>query len=316
LLFRGLLALRNGRSSLITYEVAETFTQRLAAQLSAAFDLEKLRRFHYVAIPRGGHVVLGMLSYILDLPHEALAYPPQDSSTPLVVVDDCALSGHRFARFLEQHPHEQVIFVHLCSHPALREAILAAEPRVIACLAAYDLKDLAEERFPDPAERRHWQQRWRERATGPLYWVGLSELVIFPWNEPDRPVWNPETNQVEDHWRLASPDRCLKNWGKLGLPPKLDIKAVVRIPDQVAYTVQREDVTLCNLADETVYGLDGVAADIWRALAAYGDLSATRDYLLEIYAVDAERVTADIHSLVESLLAKGLLEPVHDLPPT
>jgi hypothetical protein len=255
------------------------------------------------------------LSYILNLPARQLT-SNQDSTAPLVVVDDCSLSGARFAEYLYEERRRPIIFAPLYAHPDLRAAILNEIPDVIGCLSALDLKDLAPEVYPTPKAYNAWQKRWQARSKNRFFWIGLPELVIFPWNEPDRPVWNPETNQVEDHWRLASPDRCLKNWGKLGLPPKLDIKAVVRIPDQVAYTVQREDVTLCNLADETVYGLDGVAADIWRALAAYGDLSATRDYLLEIYAVDAERVTADIHSLVESLLAKGLLEPVHDLPPT
>ena len=314
--YRGLLARLDGEPSLVTYRTAEAHTHELAAQLSANFSIEKLRQFNYVAIPRGGHFVLGMLSYILDLPQDALTFPSQDAATPIVVVDDCALSGNRFGRFLEQHPHKQIIFAHLCSHPAVREAILTAEPRVISCLAAYDLRDLAETRFPNPTDYADWQQRVTERATGRLYWLGLPEIVIFPWNEPDRPAWNAETKEVEDNWRLASPDRNLKNWGKLGVPPRLGTKAAVRIPDHVAYTIQQDDVTLCNLEDEVVYGLSGPTADIWRGLAAYGDLSATRDYLLDLYEVDAKRLTADIQSLVETLFTKGLLEPVNDLPPT
>jgi hypothetical protein len=98
------------------------------------------------------------------------------------------------------------------------------------------------------------------------------------------------------------------------MSPRLDTKSAVRIPDQIAYTIQQENVTLCNLEDETVYGLDGAAADIWRGLAAYGDLDATKNYILSLYDVDAERLTADIQSLVDTLLSKGLLEPVDDLP--
>jgi hypothetical protein len=315
LLYRGLRARINAGSSLISYEAAEAYARQLAAELTAVFSLNNLRQFHYVAIPRGGHFILGMLAYILDLPHEALVEAPGDTSTPLVVVDDCALSGNRFGRFLAESSAEKIIFAHLCSHPALREAIQTAEPRVIDCVAAYDLNDLAPERIPDPDQYRTWQQRWQARATGPLYWVGLPELVIFPWNEPDRPVWNPEINQIEDNWRLASPDKCLKNWGKLGLPPRMETTPTVRIPDQVAYTIQQDDVTLCNLDDETVYGLSGSAADIWRGLAAYGDLAATKDYLLELYEVDEAQLTADIQSLTDTLLAKGLLEPVDDSPP-
>lgn len=315
MLFSGLLARLGGAPVLITYEEAETYTRKLAAKLISAFGLENLRYFNYVAIPRGGHFVLGMLSYILDLPQEALVYPNTQTTQPVVVVDDCALSGYRFGRFLQQHQDKEIIFVHLCSHPALREAILSAENRVIACLTAYDLEDITEQRFPDPEERRKWQERWQERVGDIRYWIGISELVIFPWNEPDRPIWNPETNQVEDNWRLASPDRCLKNWGKLGLPPRQETNPTVRIPDQVAYTINQDDITLCNLDDETVYGLNSTAADIWRALAAYGDLAAAKDYLLELYDVDEAQLTADIHSLTDTLLAKGLLEPVNAPPP-
>ncbi len=314
--YRGLIARLDGEPSIIPYETAEAYTRQLAARLLGAFKLENLSQFKYVAIPRGGHFVLGMLSYILDLPQEALTLSEQTSSRPVVVIDDCALSGNRFGRFLKQHSFDQIIFAHLCSHPAAREAILTDEPRVISCLAAYDLRDLARVRFPDPTDYVAWQQRVKERVTGGLYWIGLPEIVIFPWNEPDRPTWNAEINQVEDNWRLASPDRNLKNWGKLGLPPREGTTAVVRIPDQIAYTIQQDDVTLCNLEDETVYGLSGSTADIWRGLAAYGDLSATRDYLLDLYEVDAERLMADIQSLVDTLLAKGLLEPVNDPSPT
>jgi hypothetical protein len=311
----GLRVRLRGRPFLLSYYEVERAVYTLAAHLVDSFGLSAVQNFQFTAIPRGGLFILSFLSYILDIPAQQLTLA-QDTSTPLVVVDDCSLSGARFAQYLGEVEQRPIIFAHLYSHPDLRKSIIDNEPGVIECLSAHDLKDLAPEIYPTQEAYDDWQQRWLARSKAKFYWIGLPELVIFPWNEPDRPVWNPETKRVEDNWRLASPDRCLKNWGKLGLPPRLGTKATVRIPDQVAYTIQQVDVTLYNLADETVYGLGGPTADIWRGLAAYGDLTATRDYLLDLYDVSPERLTADIQSLVETLLAKGLLEPVNDPPTT
>ncbi|MGB9880883.1 MAG: hypothetical protein ACPLRM_08985, partial [Anaerolineae bacterium] len=82
----------------ITYRQAEAATKQLAAQLVGAFGAAELSRFAYAAIPRGGLIVLGMLSYVLDLKPDALMSLATD--VPLVVVDDAAYSGARFAQFL------------------------------------------------------------------------------------------------------------------------------------------------------------------------------------------------------------------------
>lgn len=310
----GILARIHSRPIFLTYQQVEQDVYTLAARLVDEFGQPAVRTFQYTAVPRGGLFILGILSYVLNLPVRQLG-AGQDSGAPLVVVDDCSLSGARFAEFLHEEKRRPIIFAPLYSHPDLRAAILKDAPDVIGCLSARDLKDLAPEVYPTAKAYNAWQKRWQARSKSKLFWIGLPELVIFPWNEPDRPVWNPNTSRVEDTWRLASPDRCLKNWGKLDMPPRLGTKATVRVPDQVAFAIQPDDVTLCNLEDGAVYGLGGSSAAIWRGLAAYGDIAATRDYLMELYVVDAERVTADIQSLVEALLAKGLLEPVNDPSP-
>ena len=137
----------------------------------------------------------------------------------------------------------------------------------MACLAAHDLNDLARERFPNEEEYSAWLERWRQRLPGPRYWIGMPEIVLFPWSEPDRPAWNPLTEEVENKWRLAAPDRCLKNWAYLGMPPRTATPAL-RSPDAVAFRIDEDKVTLCDLRRDKVYGLEGVGADMWRALAA------------------------------------------------
>ena len=113
----------------VSYQQAEASSKSLAAQLSAAFGRGELTRFGYMAIPRGGHFVLAMLAYVLDIGSRQLLQPPSDA--PIVVVDDCALTGSRFRQVLQLLPHERVIFAHLYSHPTLRQAITSQEPRVL-----------------------------------------------------------------------------------------------------------------------------------------------------------------------------------------
>ena len=139
-------------------------------------------------------------------------------------------------------------------------------------------------------------------------WIGMPEIVLFPWSEPDRPAWNPLTEEVENKWRLAAPDRCLKNWAYLGMPPRT-ATPVLRSPDAVAFRIDEDKVTLCDLRTDKVYGLEGVGADMWRALAAYGDLDAAADYLLARFDADASMLCADLRSFANDLLATGLLEP-------
>lgn len=294
----------------VTYQQAEAATKQLAAQLVQAFGRAELARFHYAAIPRGGLIVLGMLSYVLDLEPEVLLSPPADAS--LVVVDDAAYSGARFAQFLHSVNNEKVIFAHLYSHPDLRAAILQAEPRVIACLSAYDLQDLAPTRYAPESEYQTWKERWRQRARRPVYWMGLPEMVIFPWSEPDRPVWNPATKQVEEGWWLTAPDRCLKNWARLGVPPNAQARPTLRSPDEVAFHFDGDKVVLCDLRTEQVYGLEGVAADMWRALTGYGDLEVVAEYLLSLYEVDEKRLHSDLQAFTAELLDKGLLERIDE----
>jgi hypothetical protein len=98
----------------VSYARAQEDCERLAARLVERFGRDELRDFRFVAIPRGGFVVLGMLAYILGLRGSQLE-PPHPPDAPLVVVDDCALSGVRFGQFLERVDCSRVVFAHLYS---------------------------------------------------------------------------------------------------------------------------------------------------------------------------------------------------------
>jgi hypothetical protein len=182
----------------------------------------------------------------------------------------------------------------------------------VACLAAHDLRDLGGERYPSEEEYRAFRERWRKRLPGPRYWTGLAEPVIFPWNEPDHTVWNPVTERVEEDWRQAAPDRCLKNWAGLGLPPRLDARPTLRTRDGVAFRIEDDEVLLYDQTTKHLYGLQDVGADMWRALAAYGDLDAAAEHLLGQYEVDEARLRQDLTDFSAQLLARGLFERVDE----
>lgn len=289
----------------LTYREAERAALSLAAQLQELLGAGGVRAATYAAVPRGGFFVLGMLAYALDVPHAQLL--PQAGGSPIVVVDDASLSGARFAWFLRSLPEGPVVFAHLCSTPSLRAAILEREPRVKACLAAEDLRDLAPDRYPEAAAYQAWKCRWEARLPGTRYWTGLPEMVVFPWSEPDRPVWNAATGRAEDQWRLAAPERCLKNRARLALPPMAACRRY-SIPEWIAYRVGEEEVLLCDRRSEALYRLPSAAAEMWRGLAAYGEEAAVVALVSSRYEVAPEQVQTDLRALIADLERQGLLE--------
>jgi hypothetical protein len=309
---RALAALRRPgqRASYVDYAQAEQDAERLAALLLKAYSGEALNAFSFAAIPRGGYIILGMLSYLLDLEHRQLQ--PDAGAGPLVIVDDCALTGARFGAFLRGRKNPRAVFAHLYSHPGLRRAILAREPRVEACLAARDLQaDAPRENPGDPPEPPAASDVWRARLGPDRYWWGAVPPIGFAWSEPDSLIWNPAAGRVEDGWQLLPPHLCLKNRARLGMPPRRQPAALPtwRAPASVAAATFDGVLWLCCRDRGEIVTLEGVAADMWRALAVYGDLRSAVSHLSTLYAVDGPRLVADLEAFAGDLAAHGLLEP-------
>ena len=126
---------------------------------------DELQSSRFVAIPRGGMIVLGMLSYCMGLTHEQLQLSGARKNSLTVVVDDCCLSGARFSKFIESLDSSRVVFAHLFSQPKVRYSILGNETRVEACLAAQNL-----------AERSGYQSKripsvYLKKLPGRRYWL-------------------------------------------------------------------------------------------------------------------------------------------------
>ncbi len=266
----------------VSYRQAELDCERLSAQLVAQFGHEALSTYHFVGLPRGGLIVLGMLAYCLGLQHHQLhLLPPPD--TPLVVVDDCALSGVRFGRFLQSYPIHRMIFAPLYSPPDLRRAILSQESQVVACLSAWDLHDHAPERLGRGYEA--WYARWMARSDSPCYWVGQPAPVAFAWNEPDQSIWNPFTEQAEDAWPLLPPEYCLKyrsqrDTAAIVIQQQPFGKGPLRPADAGLFGELEDQIIVGHIHTGLSFSLADVAADMWRALIEHGTVDGMVNALL------------------------------------
>ncbi len=294
----------------VGYREAELAAERLADALVSRFGRAALSEFRFTAIPRGGLIVLGMVAYALELSAEQLD-AAGDPAAVQVVVDDCAISGDRFRRYLASSAvARRTVFAPLFSTPALRAAICAAEPeRVWACVSAHDLVDRAPER--QGAAYAAWRERWQARPTGGAYWIGQPEPITFAWNEPDLGYWNPVTQRREKGWSLLSPEHCLKHRRHDGPTPCVQVAAGwdggLRPADEVlAITFEdRVYVGACGWTAPLV--LEDVAADLWRALQGTGDHGAAAASVADAYDAPVAAVREDLDRFVRQLLDRGVL---------
>ncbi len=294
----------------VTYDRAQQDCQILARRLVERFSEAELRGFRFASIPRGGSIVLGLLAYVLNLKRAQLERPhPVD--IPLVVVDDCSLTGARFSQFINTCENQLVVFAPLYSHPDLRTTIESRESKVLASVSAQDLYDSGPEQLKDryPA----WKERWRHHLKGHRYWVGLCEHVCFAWNEPDRFLWNPASQQVEAGWRIVPPELCLKNRShvsssRLQVREQPEAAGPLGPPSGVFYCEYQGHTVVGNLKTGETIGLDGVGADIWWAIVEQGNRESVLQALLSDYEVDRETMEVDFRAFLDDLLARGLLQ--------
>jgi hypothetical protein len=297
----------------VSWSQAEADAELLAARLRDHFGHRTLGDFRFVAIPRGGLIVLGMLSYALGLDSRALG-PPPEGRGPVVVVDDCALSGLRFAEFLRTRVPgtDEVVFAHLYSHPRLRQAIEAREPRVSAAIAARDLRDLAPVIHGEALEE--WRSRWQKRNGERAYWVGQPEHVAFAWSEPDSTFWDELAGSARAGWRLVPPEACLKNRhgssDARGLQVQIPAEGAMRLAPGTFHGELNGRILVAELASGQVISLSGVAADLWREFLQPGDPCEALRRLEARYEVPLELLRSDAEKFLRSLLARGVLTAV------
>ena len=291
----------------VSYAQAEKDCRLLASRLKERFGEEELKKFSYTAIPRGGLIILGILSHILELEPPQLG-TPETCDAPLVVVDDCAISGHRFSAVMRNWKDRNIIFTPLYSSPELRNAIKTRESRVIACISAQDLVDYSQE--PEDG-KQVFDEIWQRRLGDDRYWMGLPEYICFAWNEPDRLFWNPVVKKVESGWKILPPEICIKN-GEPRIPICIQPESVeqLRPPDHIIFAVNGNAVVIGDLGRKKTYSLEGTAADIWKAIIEFGNEDLVIRALLQRYEIDEALLRADVTSFIENLVKDGILEQV------
>jgi hypothetical protein len=310
-----------GRLRYVSYADAERAARALAGRLVDGVGEETLSRCRFAALPRGGLFVLGMLAYLLDLRADQVGDPLHTESgesggnSPLVLVDDCSLSGLRFAETLEGLDATSVIFAHLFSHPKLRDAIQDREPRVVGCYSGEDLRDLGDEFLEE--DRGAWEERWKERSGGRAYWIGLPEHVCFPWNEPDITIWNAATESEEAPWRIVPPEFCLKNGPVVpGLVPLQEQPACqgrIRPSEATVFARLEDEVLAANVETGQAFSFPGIAGEIWVRLIGGASPNLVVDGLATEYDAEPARIKADVDSVLERALELGLLRRVDDV---
>ncbi len=303
----GQVELTLGRLRYIGWADAEKATAELAQRLLQRFDRPAIDRFHYVPLPRGGLFVLGMLAYLLDLGRDRVGMGQDEA--PLVVVDDCALTGLRFHHFMDRCEGRQVIFAHLYSHPDLREKIESHEPAVVAAIAARDLNDLAPHHYGE--EYGDWLSRWKKRSDAGAYWIGLPEHMCFAWNEPDVTIWNHVSQREEAVWRVVPPELCLKNRPLASEAAGCQMQprgaGGIRPGPDVVYGVLGEEVVAADCATGSAFSFTGIAREMWDALLRTGDPQRVVDELAPRYEVAPSVLRRDVDSFLHEAVRLGLL---------
>ena len=290
------------RLRLVDYRQVERDCERLASMLVDRLGRGAIRRARFVAIPRGGFIVLGLLATALGLDRAQLESRRQPGS-PLIVVDDCALSGTRFAGFLRQHERDaEIVFAHLYSHPRLRAAVESCEPRVVACLSARDLGS------DESLDRDSSTDRFLAQMPG-AYWIGHTEILGFPWGEVDHLIWHSGEGRPVPAWRLVPPELCLKNRAYPPIPVQVQPEAVgpLRPAHDVIFGELEGRIVLHHLNRGKSAALDSVGSDIWRAVVKLGDPSKVTVELAREYAVPEAQLKRDAEGFIRKLIDRAYL---------
>ncbi len=315
------------RHRYIGYPDAERAVERLAAAMLSVFSREEIASFRFTAFPRGGLIVLGMLSYVLGLSREQIVGTSDDGPGTLVVVDDCALTGLRFREFMNTTRAERVVFCPVFAPAGLLSTIERAEPRIAACISGERLSDAeprsdAEHEQPAAAPQPVADTRPAGDPPRP-YRTVRAEYIAFAWSEPDTGLPNPETGRTERGWNVVPPRLCLDRRARavaddahLGFvtPPagpiapsdrvlwveSGDAIAVARFPDAAGRSEAEPAAVPC-------FKLEKSAAIMWRAIVETGDLRSAEAALAKVYDIDPAALRRDLTRFVDELRGAGLI---------
>lgn len=85
----------------------------------------------------------------------------------------------------------------------------------------------------------------------------------------------------------------------------------VRVPDDVLISNLQEESVILNLDSERYYGLDDVGTRFLSVLNTADSIEAAYEKLIQEYDVDKEVLRKDLLTLVENLVAQGIVQISH-----
>ncbi|MFT5390092.1 MAG: hypothetical protein ACI8PT_000275, partial [Gammaproteobacteria bacterium] len=228
--------------------------------------------------------------------------------------DDIALTGVRFREFAYHHSGSDTVFATLLSAPALRCAIEASEPRVIACVSGADLVDRATECFGDGAAG--WRAQWMARTGNQAYWIGQTDPVCFAWSEPNVSFWNPVTEREEAGWRTAPNGPSLRNQVFADDNPQIhtpvQIQPVgrgrIRPSTQVLFGETGEGTVIGHIESGECFVLSDTAQAMWRLLIEHGDDKKIVEALRVEYGAGQAQIRHDLDGFLRELEGRGLIQ--------
>lgn len=312
LALEGLLEEASVRLRIVTWADVEAACQQLAAHIIDRLGPAEAERCLLVPIPRGGHVVAGLLAYALELPRERVVSLAEAAATDddrvRILVDDCILSGVRLREVMSNVSAQRLLVATLYSHAALRDAVESQEPRIVACLAAEDLHDHAADLLGTDAAA--WRERWTARVSE-RYHTALLDLIVFPWSEPEVRLWNTHTEQIEPHWWLAPPSGCFQHRVSA---PHLDVQSTDDRPDatQLAPQVVALDIADATLLIDTSASgrstrMTGTSHELWHAWIEAASIDRAARTVASRYGIAEARVAADLRDLLTDLQRRALV---------
>lgn len=86
----------------------------------------------------------------------------------------------------------------------------------------------------------------------------------------------------------------------------------VRVPDDVLISNLQEESVILNLDSERYYGLDDVGTRFLSALNTADSIEAAYEKLSQEYDVNEEVLRKDLLTLVENLVAQGIVQISRD----
>jgi|ERR1051325_3571978 hypothetical protein len=82
----------------------------------------------------------------------------------------------------------------------------------------------------------------------------------------------------------------------------------VRIPEEILISGLQDESVILNLRSERYFGLDEVGTRMMSVLNTSDSIQSAYETLLKEYEVEPEVLRQDLSSIVEQLMAQGLVE--------